>query len=176
MLFRSTAAGDRELMSLPRERFARVVDGVMWSVFLHELAHAVIAVNGVPVTGREEDVADQFAVWFGLNFVDLNQTPLINPTIWFWSRLAKERDLPSMSEEGRRMLMSDEHSLSEQRVYNVGCWALGFGSEAGARSAQLAGVTQERAQRCPNEYAQMDSGMRSQFLRFFKVRPLSGRW
>lgn len=175
-LLGNIASGDRELMSMPRDRFARVIDGVVWSVFLHELGHAVIAVNAVPVTGREEDVADQFAMWFALNFVDLSQTPIINPTIWFWSRLAREQDIPSMSEEGRRMLLSDEHSLNEQRVYNVGCWALGFGGEAGARSAQLAGVTRERAQRCPEEYAKMDFGMRSHFLKFFKIRPFSGRW
>jgi hypothetical protein len=94
-------------------------------LFFHELAHAIIHTNNVPVTGREEDVAEQFAVWYAVNFVDLSQNPIVMPTIWFWLRLAKERDIPSMSEQERRSFMSNECSLDEQRIYNMACWERG---------------------------------------------------
>ena len=172
-----TAFNDKDfMMKLPRDQFGKVIDGLMWGIFFHELAHAVIHTNNVPVTGREEDVADQFAVWFAVNFVDLNHNPIIMPTIWFWSRLAKERDLPSMSEQERRSFMSNEHSLDEQRIYNMACWVLGTGSEGGAKTAQFAGLPNERAQRCPGEYAQVDRGMKSHFKKYFKVLPLRGAW
>ncbi len=172
-----TAFNDKELMmKLPREQFGKVINGLIWGIFFHELAHAIIHTNSVPVTGREEDVADQFAVWFAVNFVDLNQTPIVLPTVWFWSRLAKERDIPSMTEQERRSFMSNEHSLDEQRIYNMACWDLGTGSDGGAKTAQYAGLPTERAQRCPGEYAQVDMGMKSHFKKYFKVRPLRGTW
>jgi hypothetical protein len=172
-----TAFNDKEfMMKLPREQFGKVIDGLIWGIFFHELAHAIIHTNNVPVTGREEDVADQFAVWYAVNFVDLSQTPIVMPTIWFWSRLAKERDIPSMTEQERRSFMSNEHSLDEQRIYNMACWVLGTGSEGGAKTAQFAGLPNERAQRCPGEYAQVDMGMRNHFKKYFKVRPLRGAW
>lgn len=172
-----TAHNDKDfMMKLPRDQFGKVIDGLIWGIFFHELGHAVIYTNKVPVTGREEDVEDQFAVWYAVNFVDLNQNPIVMPTIWFWSRLAKERDIPSMTEQERRSFMSNEHSLDEQRIYNMACWVLGTGSTGGAKTAQFAGLPNERAQRCPGEYAQVDMGMKSHFKKYFKVKPLRGAW
>jgi hypothetical protein len=172
-----TARNDKDfMMTLPREQFGKAMDGLIAGIFFHELAHAIIHTNNVPVTGREEDVADQFAVWFAVNFVNLNQNPVIMPTIWFWSRLAKERDIPSMTQQERRNFMSNEHSLDEQRIYNMACWVLGTGSEGGAKTASFAGLPNERAQRCRGEYAQVDRGMKSHFKKYFKMSPLRGTW
>ena len=172
-----TAFNDKDfMMKLPREEFGKVIDGLIWGIFFHELAHAIIRTNNVPITGREEDVADQFAVWYAVNFVDLSKTPIVMPTIWFWSRLAKNRDIPSMSDEERRSFMSNEHSLDEQRIYNMACWVLGTGSGSGAKTAQYAGLPNERAQRCPSEYAQLDMGMKKNFKKYFKARPSRGAW
>lgn len=172
-----TAHNDKDfMMKLPRDQFAKVVNGLLWSVFFHELGHAIISTNGVAITGREEDVADQFAVWYAVNFVDLSQNPIVMPTIWFWRRIAMERDITTMSESERRQFMANEHSLDEQRVFNLACWVLGTGSEGGARTAQFAALPTERAQRCPEEYASVDAGMRSQFKKYFKVKPLRGNW
>lgn len=129
------AASDGAMMKLPREQFAKVIDGLVWGVFFHELGHAVIHISRVPVTGREEDVADQFAAWYAMNFLDLNRTPVITPTIWLWMRMAKTRDIPTMSDEQRKAFLANEHSLDEQRVYNIACLALGFRSE-GERGPQ----------------------------------------
>ena len=172
-----TARDDTDfMMKLPKEQFVKGIDGLLWGIFLHELGHAVISTNKVPITGREEDVADQFSVWYAVNFIDITKTPIVMPTIWFWSRLAKARDIPSMSEQQRRSFMSDTHSLDEQRIYNMACWVLGTGSNAGAKIAQFSGLPAERAQRCPSEYDQVDRGMRSDFKKFFKARPLRGTW
>lgn len=172
-----TAAKDQDfMMKLPREQFSKIFDGLLWGVYFHELAHAIININRIPVTGREEDVADQFAVWFAVNFVDLNRTPIIMPTIWLWTRLAKERDIPTMTEDQRKLFLANEHSLDEQRIYNMACWVYGTGTEGGAKTANFAGLPHERAQRCPAEYAQLDASMRRNFKKYFKVVPLGGRW
>jgi Putative metallopeptidase len=172
-----TAAKDQDfMMKLPREQFAKVIDGLLWGVYFHELGHAVIHINRVPVTGREEDVADQFSLWIAANFVDLSKTPIVMPTIWMWKRLAKENDIPTMTAEQRKSFLANEHSLDEQRVYNLACWIYGTGTEVGAKTAGFAGLPQERARRCSGEYAQLDASMRSHFKKYFKVPPLSGRW
>lgn len=170
------ATSDPEMMNLPRDRFAKRIDGALWSVYMHELGHALIAINRIPITGREEDVADQFAIWTALNYVDLSQTPMILPTLWFWGQLAKSRNIPNMSQDERKRLMSDEHSLDEQRIFNIACWNFGFDPQRGTPAAQSVGLTPERAQRCGKEYQDMETGMRKYFGKYFKIRPLSGRW
>ena len=147
-----TAFNDKDfMMKLPQEQFARAIDGLLWGIYFHELAHAVIYINNVPMTGREEDVADQFSLWFAVNFVDLTKNPMITSTIWFWRQLAKERNLPAMSQDPLKAFLSDEHSLDEPRIYNMACWAWGTNTAGGAIAARFAGLTQARAQRCPAE-------------------------
>ncbi len=98
------------------------------------------------------------------------------PQIWFWSRLASERSIPTMTDQQLRSFMSDEHSLDEQRIYNMACWFMGTGSEDGIKTAEMSGLSADRTQRCPGEYSRLDQGMKSQFKKYFKARPLRGTW
>ena len=175
-LIAKIAHDDPKVVAMPRESFAKMFDGVLGSVFLHELGHAIIAVNGVPITGREEDVADQFSTWYSLNFVDQKKVPMIFPAVWFWTRFALLQDVQSMTEAQRKNAMSDEHSLSEQRTANVACWAFGMDPQNNGTTAQLSGLSQHRAERCSAEYLQLEAAMKHDFVRYFKVKPLSGRW
>lgn len=104
------------------------------------------------------------------------QTPIVFPQIWFWSRLASERSIPTMTDQQLRSFMSDEHSLDEQRIYNMACWFMGTGSEDGIKTAEMSGLSADRTQRCPGEYSRLDQGMKSQFKKYFKARPLRGTW
>ncbi|MES2190174.1 MAG: DUF4344 domain-containing metallopeptidase [Pseudomonadota bacterium] len=170
------AGADQEVMGkLPREQFAKVIDGLIWGIYFHELGHALIDTNRISTTGREEDVADQFAVWFALNYVDLSTQPILMPTIWFWREMSKARSLPTMSQDQLRHFLSDEHSLDEQRIYNLACWAYGSNTPAGNGAARFARLPEQRAQRCAGEYASVDRGMMSHFRKFLKIRPLVGR-
>ena len=58
---RAAAAGGQPPAGRPAER-DDYVSGVLSFVFLHELGHALIHELALPITGREEDVADQLAV------------------------------------------------------------------------------------------------------------------
>lgn len=144
--------------------------GVIWGVYFHELAHALINVNRVPITGREEDVADQFSLWYAVNYVDLTKQPIITPVVWFWGALAKKRDLAGMSGDALQRVLANEHSLDDQRTYNVACWALGANPEMGGRTAQFAGLPESRAARCPGEYATLNGAMRNHFVKYLKPR------
>ncbi|MFC6281090.1 MULTISPECIES: DUF4344 domain-containing metallopeptidase [Polaromonas] len=170
------AIADKDFVGkLPREQFAKVVDGLIWGIYFHELGHALIDTNRISTTGREEDVADQFAVWFALNYIDLSRQPILMPTIWFWREMSKARNLPTMSQDQLRHFLSDEHSLDEQRIYNLACWAYGTNTPAGNGAARYAQLPEQRAQRCAGEYAAVERGMMSHFRKFLKIRPLNSR-
>lgn len=166
------AQADKKIMELPRSQFAKIMDGAMWSVFLHELGHAVVHINRVPITGREEDVADQFGAWFALTFLPVERVPVITPSLWLWTRLASVRDLPSLDEEQRRQLLADEHSLDEQRVFNIACMAVGARPDTAQALIASVRMPESRAARCRDEYAQVHFAMQKGFRKFIKIRPL----
>lgn len=168
-LMMKLAKADTEMtMKLNRTEFSKTLDGAIWGIFFHEMGHAVIDINRVPITGREEDVADQFAVYYALNFIEPRDIPVIIPTIWFFQLLAKNTDIASSNHDDIKHLMSNEHSLNDQRVYNLACWALGSNSSRGAAAANLVGLPRDRGARCQGEYASLDYGMKTRFKKYFK--------
>jgi hypothetical protein len=162
---------DRGIANFTPEQKVLWFKGVVWGVYLHELAHAIIHINGVSITGREEDVADQFAIWYAVYFVDLQRQPIITPTVWFYREISKRRNLAGMSGESLEQVLANEHSLDEVRIYNIACWGLGANPTMGAKTAQLVGLPESRAVRCPGEFVSLDKGMREQFKRYLRPRP-----
>lgn len=165
-----------DLMIQKKEFFAKAnsqqldgwVNGILWFVFLHELAHAAIDINHIAVTGREEDVADQFAAWYALNFVDLSSQPIFSPAAWFFQEVSVSRNLQQLPPETLKHLMADEHSLQQQRVFNLACWLYGKDPAKGVSLARLVQLPQARAERCQAEYARLDDGMNSQFKKYLR--------
>ncbi len=116
-------------------------------VFFHEFGHALRDILDLPVTGREEDAVDQFstmllidagahdAVRMGAQFFGINAQ----------ANAANDQHLPFW----------DEHSLEEQRFYNILC--LLYGSDPVKFQGLVnQGLPQSRAQRCPEEYKNID--------------------
>jgi hypothetical protein len=165
------ARSDPEMMSAGKAAFSSVIDGAVWGIFFHELGHAIIGVNRVPITGREEDVADQFALYFASNFIEPQNVPVVQPTIWLFSQMAKRVDVASADQDTIKRLMSNEHSLDQVRIYNLACWALGANASRGYVSAQYVGLPQDRANRCSGEFTTLDRGIKKQFQKFLKIRP-----
>ena len=140
---------------------AAVMSDIIWGLYFHELAHAVIGINNVPFTGREEDVADQFATFLEIEIEKRGVSNRnVTSTVWFWQQLAKD---------DRRHNMADEHSLSGVRAYNVACWALGANSKFGLQASNLIKLPDERRVRCPSEYARLSTGVKSIFSRSLKI-------
>lgn len=160
---------DRQIMAqLDKHHQMIWVRGVLWGVFLHELGHAIIHINGVPYTGRQEDVADQFAFWFAANHIPAQVQPIVVPTIWFWQALARKHDLAALPSDSLRRMLADEHSLDLQRTYNVTCWFLGANPSGAVSTAKFVGLSDARAVRCPEEYASLNNAMRSQFSKYIR--------
>jgi hypothetical protein len=168
LIMQSVVQNREQFGQMSQDQIAGIATGVLFGIVLHELGHAVIDINQVPVVGREEDVADQFAVWFTLNFIDPQRQPVISPTIWFYRTLASQRSLASVSPDELRRMLANEHSLDEQRIYNLACWAIGANPQRGAGAARLAGLPEQRAARCSDEYARVDAGIRRAFGKYLR--------
>lgn len=171
LMARLARADTEGVMAAGREEFAQTIDGAVWGIFFHELGHAIISINRVPITGREEDVADQFALYFATQFIEPRAVPVVKPTVWLFTQMAKRTDLPSADQATLKRLLSDEHSLDQQRIYNLACWAFGANPTRGVASVRYVDLPQERGMRCGSEYATLERGVRKQFQKYLKVRP-----
>lgn len=89
-------------------------------VFLHELGHALIYDWDLPVLGREEDAADQFATVFlslgGRERLRLAWAAALH--LWLVSR-----------QQPNQHLAWDEHSSPLQRFYSIACLSYGSNPE-----------------------------------------------
>ncbi|MER7947180.1 DUF4344 domain-containing metallopeptidase [Streptomyces sp. NPDC096079] len=154
-LFRSVFA-EQNTDGSPAEQ-ARATDddviGFSNSTVFHEFAHALIDVYDLPVTGREEDAADQLSALL-LSEDSLHQGYAVS-AIEAWAALAQATEQGDISAQ-----LADEHSLSSQRFYNTTCWLYGSDPEL-YRSVVLTEdnpggfLPADRAARCPAEYQQM---------------------
>lgn len=124
------------------------VTGNLLFAFLHEMGHAHIQEQGLPVLGREEDAADTFAT---LRLLKLGANITHNALVaaakgWF---LAAARD----EKEGTRVPFYDEHGLDRQRAYNIICLMVGSDPDAFGDLADQAKMPQDRQASCAGDYS-----------------------
>ncbi|HEY7396238.1 MAG TPA: DUF4344 domain-containing metallopeptidase [Gemmatimonadaceae bacterium] len=106
----------------------------------HELGHALIQVYRLPVLGREEDAADQFAAML---FLTHNRaSPVLGA--------AREFEHGARNARLDRDVLGDDHALDGQRAANLACWLYGFDSETYADVAQS--LPAFRLANCAAEY------------------------
>lgn len=116
-----------------------VVAATTLFVLLHELGHGLVDMFDLPITGREEDAADQFAT---LAFLDSDKDDPRSPISYF-PLIAADffRKLDLGMSEVTRDLLADEHSFGQQRYYNIMCLVLGSNA-AKFEPILIPGVTQ----------------------------------
>jgi hypothetical protein len=139
---------------LTEQQRNEAVVGALSFVFFHELGHALIDQYDLPITGSEEDVADQVATYI------LAQA---NPVSAYWAaQYWIQRDDPGDTGLLKGLFRSsimfaDEHAMDEQRFYNVLCWTYGGDTQSRGYFADL--LPAGRAQRCPGEYRRMAAAL-----------------
>lgn len=149
-VFRTSVSSQDELDS--------EVLGAVEFIFYHELGHALIDTFSIPFTGREEDAVDQFS-----SIILLSQgratAALSGASFFLVSGQATVQSGISLSE----MAFWDEHSLDQQRFYDIVCLVYGsdpstydFLLKREAKGFLLSDPTgylpKERADRCTDEY------------------------
>ena len=127
------------------------------ATFFHETGHMVIDLYDLPITGREEDVADQLAAYILLTpgadgKVDSDSVQAVKD----FARLFKGSDEQNGGEIDQGAL-ADTHSLSLTRMYNLQCWVYGADPVANADLVGDELLPQDRADGCEEEFAKLSS-------------------
>src|SRR5260370_28158319 len=106
----------KNLSEEQREKRIEFVAGNMLFVLLHELGHAAMHEMGLPILGREEDQADNFAI---INLLKIGNKVSHRVLVeaakgWFLSDRRAPRD-------GGPQAYFDEHGLHQPRPHNILC-------------------------------------------------------
>lgn len=116
-------------------------------ILMHELGHAFVKVFGLPITGREEDAVDELATVLMTQDIT-GGDEFAFYAAQFFHYLSQDRGAYTESDYW------NEHSLDQQRAYNIVCWVAGY-SEADYNNIKELGILgEDRLQRCPAEYQQ----------------------
>ncbi len=124
-----------------------VVGNATTFVFYHELGHALVDVFDLPVTGREEDAADQLSVMLLADGSDEGEQMVLDGARSF----ARETD-----EKLDELAFADEHSLDRQRFYNIICLLYGQNEQKYASLVEDGSLPEGRAARCRDEFTRAD--------------------
>lgn len=134
-------------------KMGQMVMGAWTFTLIHELGHALIHQLDLPITGKEEDAVDQFSTLMLTNAGGSGEIALLAGAQWF--RLASSLNRSQNTSENVHYNFSDEHSINEQRFYNLLCWEYGYNPEAAEWTVKDGTLPAKRAQRCNNEYQQI---------------------
>lgn len=94
--------------------------GALRFIMLHELGHALIAQLNLPITGREETAADEFAAVMMLQYVDQSeQLGTVENSILYASSALDDEKQNNMS------VVADTHEMGKQRYFNLLCTIYG---------------------------------------------------
>lgn len=142
---------DRRSQALSQGQVSRevadlIADGEVLFVALHELGHAVIDRHRIAFSGKEEDVADQFAAWL---IMRLDNAPMYVGAMNFFAEPARLLHI-----FGKRQL-TDEHGLNPQRRAQLVCWGYGRAPAAMQSFADHVGLSASRRPRCAEEFQQL---------------------
>jgi hypothetical protein len=125
------------------------VIGPLCDTALHEFAHALFDMLNLPVLGREEDAADQVAVYINLQFGKGLARRLIMGTAYAYANEAHNA-APLTLEQ-----FSDEHGTPAQRAYNEVCIAYGADPKVFGDMVSKGYLPKKRAEACGDEYEQI---------------------
>ena len=123
--------------------------GQFFFVTLHEVGHATFNIFSVPIFGREEDAADNFATYTMLQFGREQARRLIGGAAWAWrAYLGDYTRNPAMPT--RLAAFASDHGLPQERFYNLLCLAFGANRQEFADAEGYLPPT--RSPKCPYEY------------------------
>jgi hypothetical protein len=116
-------------------------------VFFHELGHALVDAYDLPITGREEDAVDQLSVLLLADGTEEGEQMVLDAAVSFSRQASGELD---------ELAFADEHSLDQQRYYNIICLLYGQNEEKFAALVEDGTLPGARAERCSDEFARVD--------------------
>ncbi len=113
-------------------------------IALHEIGHALIDILELPITGKEEDVADQLSTYLLIQALESGGQLVLDGAVWF-GVVAEQYDVAEID-------FADEHSLDVQRYYTLACWVYGSDPATFGDIVSDGILSPERAELCPEEF------------------------
>ena len=128
-------------------------------VAAHEIGHAVFDKYNVPIFGREEDAADQFAAYIMLQFGQGQARPLITGAAYAYRDFIKNfKQNPEVAIP--LAAFSSNHGAPESRFYNLLCTAYGADPILFADVVENGYLPEARAKGCGYEYLMLTRAFR----------------
>jgi hypothetical protein len=124
--------------------------GPLFDTTLHEFAHAMFDMLGVPVLGREEDAADQVSAYMMLHLGKAEARRLIVGTSYAYKTEAEAATAPPTMKQ-----IADAHGTPAQRFYNLLCIAYGADAQLFGDMVEKGHLPKDRAEDCKDEYQQV---------------------
>jgi hypothetical protein len=130
------------------------VVGQLFFAMAHEFGHATFDIFDIPVFGREEDAADQFAAYIMLQFGEDRAHRLITGAAFSYRMFIKSyKDKPNVTLP--LLAFSSDHGSPEARFYNLLCLAYGYDAKLFADVVDNEYLPKNRAKNCRYEYAML---------------------
>ena len=145
---------------LEGEELKEAVFNNTFATLFHEFGHAMIDIQNIPITGREEDVADQISTYILLNSYEDQAGAVLDASEEYYANAEKN---PA---EGSSF--ADTHTSDLARYYNLVCWVYGSDTETFATLLEETGLTEERASGCADEYSKFKNSLDILFAGFKK--------
>ena len=125
-----------------------VLGSTAWT-FYHELGHGLIHIFKIPLTGKNEDAADQISTYILLKAGDEGERAAMSGAEDFYREAGDDKDLDDLA-------LADTHSLDKQRFYNIMCWV--YGTDEKKYSYLLKDIPElkDRAESCGDEFEKMN--------------------
>jgi hypothetical protein len=123
--------------------------GPIVDTFLHEFGHALLRILDIPFFGKEEDVADNVAIYLLLTFAKEDARRLIVGASFF----AEAEDVVQKGKNPEYDELADAHSLLAQRHFNRWCLAYGADKELFSDAVDNGVLPENRARWCRYEWA-----------------------
>lgn len=147
---------DEIAKSMPKETTeagiapADAVLGQLFYVAAHEMGHAVFDLLDVPLFGRPEDAADQFAAYMMLQFGKDEARRLIGGAAYSYSSVVQSPKHVVPLEA-----FSSAHGAPAQRFYNLLCMAYGADPKLFGDVVEKGYLPEKRAPFCRGEYREV---------------------
>ena len=142
------------------ESMKDAICGQLFFAVAHELGHAMFDIFDVPVFGRQEDAADQFATYMMLQFGGEQALQLINGAAYGYHAYIKDLSTKRQVTLSLAALSSD-HGTPEERYFNLICAAYGYDQRL--FSLEMHKIPPSRAQKCRDEYEDIKYAMHTVF-------------
>lgn len=137
---------------LSRVDRATAQTGSVAFILFHQIGHALIDQFRLPVNGREESAASEFAALALGNG---------QPMAAFWAaRFLRVFPAADASEASARLpspAFAAEHAIDASRLDDILCWSFGADPTAALRMLRTGDLAVERASQCEREYIRLSS-------------------